>query len=424
MRTGRRDPAVRRWLRRPAWWLAASFLIALVLFGADLFAFPNQQRAARGAVVEGWILGSWDGGIDVPVAYTQPGGGETVIAIARTTAPSDERVGPVEVRVDPQHPNDAHLGGFDQSQLLIAPLTALGPAVAAILLWWWTRRRRVRRSEALAVADVPSFRMSGLPRPGTVSPRRWRMHLYPLDAPPGADPVCSVAMIDGDDDLRPRLVEVKGQPRPGGEVVVWEPASNRVWWPAGRVLLTGRRKLATAGPYPVRPTHSPWRWIVPVVGFVVMVGALESGENRDLQLERSEVVAVTVVSGHGEATGPTVVSYRTVDGTDREATVVLAGPQRVGDRYRLRVDPDYPDRLWQPRTAEQLPGSEGPLVELIGTLALVVLIVGIIMVRRPRPRARPLRSLGLALPSSVPPPRSLRSHGPPPPPPPPPSGEP
>jgi len=137
------------------------------------------------------------------------------------------------------------------------------------------------------------------------------------------------------------------------------------------------------------PTHSSWRWIVPVAAAIVLVAALESGENRDILLDRSEVVLATVVTGHDDATGPTVVSYRSPEGTDQEATVVLAGPQRVGDRYLLRIDPDHPDRLWQPGTQEGLPGEEGAGAEWVGTLAMVILVIGIVMVRRPRPRPRP-----------------------------------
>lgn len=392
--------------------------IALLLFGPDLFAFAHQYGAAHGEPVDGAILGSWDGGIDVPVRYAPADGGPAVVAIARTVPGSDHRVGPVELTVDPGHPTDAHLAGYDPWQLLTGPLTAYGPAVLALLIWWWTRHRRMRRSEALAASDVPSFRMVGLPRPGRVSPRRWRMHLYPLDAPVGAAPVCSVAVIDGADDQRPRTIEVKGQPRPGGEVVLWEPEAGRVWWPAGRVLLTGTRKLPVRGPHPETPPYSPWRWVVPIVAGIVMVATLESGENRDLLIDRSEVVTVTVVKGHDDARGPTVVSYRTADEVPRQATVELAGPQREGDRYRLRVDPDHPDRLWQPRTSEDLPGSEGPGAEALATLALVVLIVGIVMVRRPRPQRRISGLIG------GPPPRAYRPPPPdvlPPPPPPPPS---
>ncbi|WP_426573663.1 hypothetical protein [Aquihabitans sp. McL0605] len=394
MRPGRRDQAVRRWLRRPLWWLGASVLIVAALFGSDLVAFPRQQRAAHGQVVEGRILGSWDGGTDVPVAYTSNGGDE-VTATARTTDGSDERVGPVRISVDPDHPTDAHLQGFDQSQLWVGSLTLLGPAVAAILLWWWTRRRRVRRSEALAASDVPSFRMIGVPRPGRVSPRRWRMGLYPLDAPVGAAPVCSVAMIDGDDDIRPRMVEVKGQPRPGGEVVVWEPATDRVWWPAARVLLSGTRKLPERAPQAQAPTYSAWRWAVPIVAAVVMIAAFESGESPEALKARSEVVLVTVVTGHGAETGPTLVSYRLADGSAHRTTVALAGPQRTGDRYRLRADPEHPDRLWQPGTSESLPGAGGSASETVGTLALLVLVLGIVVVRRPRPRQLPTGYPGL-----------------------------
>ena len=392
------DPAVRWWLRRPLIWLAGSVLILFAFAGTDLTTFPHQRWAAAGDRFEGRILGSWDGGVDVPVAYTPSDGGEQVIAIARTDVGSTERVGPVVIHVDPDHPTDAHLAGYDEWQLLIGPLTAYVPLVGAFVLWWWSRRRRMRRSEALASAPAPSFRMVGVPRPGHVSPRRWRMHLYPLDAAVGASPVCTVALIDGADDVRPRTVEVKGQPRPGGEVVVWEPETGKIWWPSGRVLLTGSRKLPERSPYPEAAPWSRWRWVVPVVAAIVMIAAMESGENRDLLLERSQVVAVTVVRGHVQATGPTVVSYRTADGVEREATVRLAGPQANGDRYRLRVDPDHPDRLWQPRTAEPLPGSESSGTVLIGVLAMLVLAIGIVMVRRPRPRSHELGRGGIVQP--------------------------
>lgn len=403
MSSDRRDPAVQRWLRRPLWWLLAAPLLVLPWVGADLFTFTHQLRAAHGDPVEGRVLGSWDGGTDVPVAYVSASG-TTVTAIARTdpgTGP-EVRIGPVELTVDPANPTTAHLSGYDPWQLLLLPLTLLVPLLGALLVWWWSRHRRMRRSEALAVSDGPAFRMTGVPRPGRISPRRWRMELYPLDAAPGAAPVCSVALIGGDDDVRPRVVEVKGQPRPGGEVAIWEPGSRRVWWPAGRVLLNGSRPLPEAGPAPEAPTHSEWRWIVPAVAAVVMLVAFESGENRDVLLDRSEVVDATVVRGHDEATGPTVVSYRTAEGVEQEATLILAGPQRPGDQHRLRVDPSHPDRAWQPRTSEALPGAEGGLATAIGSLAFLVLIIGLVMVRRPRPAPRP--TLGLVAPSGLRPP--------------------
>ncbi len=99
-----------------------------------------------------------------------------------------------------------------------------------------------RRTARLVRADTPAFSMvgvlgrrSGLGRTGAV------LHLYALDAAPGAEPVCTVpvANVGPVGYGVPFLVEVKGSPRPRGRVVAR--AGEVVLWPT-------RAAIGRAGP--------------------------------------------------------------------------------------------------------------------------------------------------------------------------------
>jgi hypothetical protein len=170
--------------------------------------------------------------------------------------------------------------------------------------------------------------------------------------------------------------------------VVREVDTGAVWWPAGRALLTAPR----AARHPDRPGDPPegdrrsrFGGVLAAVALVsIFSGVGAWGEDpEDIEARSRDVDAVVLASMDDDA-GDVSLSYR-LDGRERQGTARLAGPQREGDRLRLRVDREDPDRLWQPGI-ENPPGSGGTgwgdALVLVG-LGLGVLAVP--AVRRPRP---------------------------------------
>ncbi len=248
-----RDPEVVRWLRRPIWWLLGIGALALLFLVEPVLDLRTDARIRDvGVPVEGTILGSWDGGRRVPVTFTPPGGGERVTATAWGAADATAAVGPIDLQVDPHDLQQVRIAGPLEVSDVLDGVALFGTILVALLLWLVARRRCVRRSERLASADQPAYRMVGVPVPGRFARSRWRLHLYPLDVPPGTPPVCSLPIIGESATTHRRLVDVKGEPRPGGTAVVLEPETGRIWWPAGQTPMP----VATAG----GSSRSAWCW--------------------------------------------------------------------------------------------------------------------------------------------------------------------
>lgn len=379
-----RDLEVVRWLRRPLWWLLAVTVIGLLYVAEPFLDHRTETRIDQvGVPVEGTVLGSWDGGRRVPVTFEPPGGGEPVTTSAWAPDDADLRVGPVDLLVDPEDPTQARVAGPVPFTDVSDQLTFFGPMLLGLGIWLVTRHRCVRRSERLAASEQPAYLMVGVPVPGRFARRRWRLHLYPLDVAPGAAPTCTVPVV-GDDPLTVRrLVEVKGEPRPGGALVAIEQDTERIWWPAGRALLTGRAPLPEPRERVSDVRSERPRWWLLGLGALLIIYTFFAAEDPTSLEDRSETVTVTVVEGHGKEAAPTRVRYR-VDGKAYESTPTLAGPQHRGDTFVLRYDPTSPTRTWQPGTDEELPGTTPPLDDLAFALGVLLVGLGVVYARTSR----------------------------------------
>lgn len=372
-----RDRAVARWLRRPLWWLLGFPLLAFFNFGQPLIDLATEARIQRvGTAVPGSISGSWDGGQRVPVSFTPPGGGDPVSALAWGPVDTDRAIGPVELQVDPGDPSQVRLAGPLVSDDAVEVLILMACIEAALALWWWSCRRTVRRGEQLAGSDQPSYRMVGVPTPGRFARGRWRLQLYPLDVPPGTEPVCTVPVIGRGDATTSRIVEVKGEPRAGGFVVAVDRQDDRIWWPSGRVLTRGRAPL----PAPDRPSASleprRYRWLLLALGVALVVYSQAAAFRSALLVEDAPTVRATVLDGHGDRVEETTVRYW-VDGTAYESSLDLAGPQRAGNGVEIAYDPGDPRMIWQDGTAEPV-GSSLPGAALAFFLGLALIALGVV----------------------------------------------
>jgi hypothetical protein len=138
--------------------------------------------------------------------------------------------------------------------LVVYGLWVIGASIPFV-----ARRFSMWRTERLAASAEPTFAMTGALVPSTPF-ARCHLQLFALDAPPAAEPLCSVRVLTtGHAPLLRRTfpVEVKGRPRPLGRVVAQ--TGGVVLWPAGRAL--GRRggrgrpacrTAAAATPWPAR----------------------------------------------------------------------------------------------------------------------------------------------------------------------------
>jgi len=365
----------------PLWWLLAVTVLGALIIGDGVASAWRERALERnGREVDGQVVGSWDGGDQVPVAYAA-GGGDQVRALAWAAQPDQVSVGPARLVVDP---NDAHRARLAEGPIdwgWVEPLTFFGPLIVALALWWWTRRRRWRLSVALAASTQPSYRMLAVARPSRFARRRWLLDLYGIDATVGSDPSCTVAVIGGSGPTMPHPVDVKGRPVPGGEVVAARTDRSRVWWPAGRALVVGGRSFPEPGTTTMPAPRRWWRWWMVALGVVVLLAYFASGESRDTIQQRSKLVTVTVARGRSEGVGPVVVTYA-FDGAPRSTSVDLAGPQRRGASFAMRVDADHPERLWQPGTDEDLPGQQ-PVSDWFLAGGIVLVAVGIMVAHEP-----------------------------------------
>lgn len=363
------------------WWLLGVGALTLLFLIEPILDLRTEARIRdTGVPVEGTVLGSWDGGRRVPVSFTPPGGGDQVTATAWGPIDSSAAIGPVDLQVDPRDLQQVRVAGPLETIDVLEGAALFGTVIVALLLWLLARHRCQRRSERLAAAEQPAYRMVGVPVPGRVARSRWRLHLYPLDVGSGAVPVCTIPIIGEAGSTHRRLVDVKGEPRPGGAAVVLEPEADRIWWPAGRALVTGRTPLPEPGRAAADIHRGGNRWWILALGIVFVVYAMVGGEDPISMEERGQTVEAKVVDGHGRGVQPTPVRYH-VEGRTYRSEPPLAGPQRTGDRVVLAYDPDSPGRTWQPGTDEELPGTAPPADDLALFAGLVLIACGVVVAR-------------------------------------------
>lgn len=245
MSRGGRPGAVRRFLRRPWFWVGVAVVAGPALISLDRQAqrdaAPGRDALRVEAVVQAVDAGSVD------VAYDNPLTGQRV----ETSAPVGAGTGPpaeggrVSLAVDRADPENVRLAGHRPAPGFEG--VALALLLGLPLLWcairWWS----VHAAERLASRSAaPAFAMVGvLAAPRRVG-RRPCLHLWPLDAPPGAEALCAVpVLVSGGLPVETAFpVEVKGSPRSFGRVVVR--AGDTVLWPAARAL---------RAPWLRRPAH-------------------------------------------------------------------------------------------------------------------------------------------------------------------------
>ena len=356
-----RPPAVTRYLWAPAWWP----LLAVGLFGSlfvleDLPASRAEVDPAEEAVVTGTAVRK---GGDVEVRYRHPVTEQVVEAplhVVRADLEPDpgEAVSLVVRRDDPLsvavHGDDFPL----TTNLLVYGLWVGGASLPVLARWFGTRR-----AERLAAGPEPTFAMSGaLVASGHL--RRCHLELYPLDARPGAEPLCSVRVLTtAQAPLAGRTfpLEVKGSPRPFGRVVAQ--AGGTVLWPAGRALgrRGGRGRPAAAGgpPVPLRPTTAPavrWRarrrpffevaaWLTlaaAVVFGAVLASTLSNAADADRTARHGRPVIGEVVGREGDTV--VVLRYEADGSQATRAPADFPRDYRVGIRFPIRLDPDDPGR--------------------------------------------------------------------------------
>ncbi|HEX2577541.1 MAG TPA: hypothetical protein VHK88_14410, partial [Aquihabitans sp.] len=166
-----RPRALRRWSRRPLLWALAIAVPGLLGSFTEHGDVRDERRLRERAVrVEGTIDPSWDHGQTVPVAYRDPRSGDLVRSDVTILEDRPERIGPIELLVDPEDPQRVRAGPpfYADGYLLETALIWLVP-VLACLAWAAARSRRLRWARRqMADPDVPSFRLLAEPRPGAV----------------------------------------------------------------------------------------------------------------------------------------------------------------------------------------------------------------------------------------------------------------
>jgi hypothetical protein len=254
--------AVRRWLRGPLWWGVATVSLAATFFMADVTVARSEDRAFdNGYRVTGMVVDGWNGEPDVKVTYQHPESGKEVRAETYVwhaeLLPSGP--GPVPLEVSRTDPQQVALAGDRfpaTANLAIYAPWALLPFLVGV-----ARRWTLWRTSKLIESDTVAYAMTARAVPAQGWGRRWRLHLYPLDADGAAPPVCAVPLITPHAAPDPFAVEVKGAPRPYGRVVARR-ADGEVLWPAGRAL--GRQGAVAGLVGPAQPVIGTGpRWALP-----------------------------------------------------------------------------------------------------------------------------------------------------------------
>ena len=399
-----RPAAVRRWLRRPLLWAMG----AVVLAGWLAFVEARDDRRtdrefAAGMHVEARPDEDWDGGRALDVFYTHPSG-QVVVADTYVSRPEllPDPDQPVTVVVSDRDPSSVRLVGDDTEPS--RPWLYLLIAVP-FLLAWAVRRWTVHQTSRLAGSDAPAFQMRAVASsPGWWS-WRWRLHLYALDSPRHATPVCTVPLIAAPGALGERMVEAKGTPRPWGQVVARDQASGEVLWPSGRGLRVhgwGRRSLEPGRLPEASPT--PRRLMVGGLTVMAVAGVIDIFVEDSLDSEnRGYRVDAEIVRSRGTDEGFDTEVRVDWLGEEIDAIVHTSDRESVEGSIEVLLDPVHPSRVWAP--GEDAPG--GSILGFVYLLALLVVVVGAVMriLERRRDRAPRPAAFPPPYPARLPPPR-------------------
>ena len=383
MTAGALPAPVRRFLRRPLWWAGVALLAAAVGLAVDVEAAARERAARhRFLAVDGAVGERYRRGPDVPVAYDNPVTGQRLEV---TTRVWDEGLwppgpgAPVALRVDPGNPEHVFVAG--DRYPTAANLWWYLPPVGLPLLAWAGRRWSLRRARRLLEVPAPSFAMTGAIGPAAGGGRRCHLDVYPLDAAPGAPPLCSLPVLTtGGAPLGPPFpVEVKGGPRPLGRLVAR--TGDGLLWPAGRAALTASAPrpptppvaplIAPPAPGPMADppgaappaeTGSGWSAVpfrraagaellvlaatLALVALVALVTVTNARRAR--AVERHGVPVLARVVGHDDTNGVLLVAYR-LPGEEAErrgtAAVDFPSDHPVERVFPARVDPRRPATL-------------------------------------------------------------------------------
>ena len=223
------------WLRLPLWLGFATTLLALLLLLAVLKgAHDDRSTFDNGYHSTAFIDATWDGGRRIPITYLDPRSGAR---IRTSTYLWNDQLRPrnpgvVAVDISRANPKNVRIAGdrFPAG----ANWPEYLPWWALPFVVWRTRVRTMRKSEELIEAPTTTFRMTGLSSPPRRLERRWRLHLFALDARDMSSPICTIPLVERPPEGRLNL-EVKGDPRPSGRVVA-RTLAGEVLWPSGKAL--------------------------------------------------------------------------------------------------------------------------------------------------------------------------------------------
>jgi hypothetical protein len=346
-----------------------SLLAAALVFFGGLFVFwdlPTPPARADGAdhlAVRGTVVRAPDHNGNAEVEYRHPVTGQLVEEDINLWQPGRlPRVGEdASLVVSATDPRDVDLAGDDMPGTTNLPEYAVWVVAAAIPLG--VRRFTVWRTERLARSNTTTFSMLAVLGP----PGRWRrravLHLYPLDAEPGALPVCSLPVLTTSQLPLGHVLDaaVKGSPRPMGRAVAR--VGGEVLWPARRALRSGSLGLpAAVGPPPyglavaASPVGRSWRPgstelalpLLGLLGAIVLLGSVgfvtARNERTARVLGREGIPAVgTVVENDDDWT---VVLEVDRGGVDSRVGAPVDFPEDypVGRRFPIFLDPEDPRR--------------------------------------------------------------------------------
>lgn len=375
--------------RRRAWLVAgAAFLVLALDFAAGSRRAQQEQQEFRDALVTtASVRREYRGGPDLPLLYDHP---STTQRIDVRTHVWNERLLPrgraeVEIDVARLNPRRVRLRGDRYPPGRNLPRTgALAAMGLAVVLLTERHLRWSRQSLTGQGAATPMLAViASPPRFG----RRYRLHLFELDASPGSPARATVPLL-GTGGLRvggPAFgVWVIGSPRRLRRVAATSGAVGL--WPARRALLRSR----ATRPVDVEEATPP------LPDFAAEGLRVDRSERvRDvvelavLAASAIAMVVVVIITGRGErasatfATQATTVMGQVAGGRDDELQVVVLDGDRRGTRltvavetasaYRLGVT--YPFQVvWDERPRSRMAmesyDSSGPRTRA-GTLALM-----------------------------------------------------
>jgi hypothetical protein len=351
---------VARHLRRPWWWFAISLTITAVVV---VLTVRDTTRLRDGSRTWPRVVAEVSPGYEadrheVPIRYRHPVTDQEVdvkVVVVR------DRLLPVpggamRVAVDPSNPDVVAVPGDGDEipGMVFAALVINGVVVAAGVARWLA----VRRSAALIASGQAAFAMVGSLEVSRTR-RRVLLHLFPLDAPPGAPAVCAFPVLTTGQLPIGGLafpVEARGRPVPGGAVVVR--AGSDILWPLRRPIGsgTGRRPAEMAVvPRPLATVEAPaepkvpsvfdavgWARIVLLLGVAVMavivsIFTVTRGAEASDIVDRG-IAVVARVEGSDEV-DRVRLRYR-VPGEDSDRVASSASVRTIGRLYPAHVDRD------------------------------------------------------------------------------------